>query len=204
MRRRCRSAASSEIFLVRPLLHVPKARLDRDACRRRGIAYSEDPSNRDPRFTRARLRALMPALAREGLDARGLARLAARHAARRSDHRIRGRRRARGAGAGAVAAARSDRVRDGAIRRPARRGGACGCSAAPSPIPATRVRSSLPSSKSLYEALRQAAFAGCAGPWPGRSITLDSDQSDGRTRARAGAASAMRGEPQEPLYEIGL
>jgi tRNA(Ile)-lysidine synthase len=66
-----------EIFLVRPLLHIPKARLiaTLEAAR---IAYAEDPSNRDPRFTRARLRTLMPALAREGLDARGLARLAAR------------------------------------------------------------------------------------------------------------------------------
>jgi tRNA(Ile)-lysidine synthase len=66
-----------EIFLVRPLLHIPKRRLiaTLEAAR---IAYAEDPSNRDPRFTRARLRSLMPALAREGLDARGLARLAAR------------------------------------------------------------------------------------------------------------------------------
>lgn len=67
-----------EIFLVRPLLQVPKARLvaTLEAAR---IAYAQDPSNDDPRFTRARLRqTLMPALAREGLDARGLARLAAR------------------------------------------------------------------------------------------------------------------------------
>jgi tRNA(Ile)-lysidine synthase len=67
-----------EIFLVRPLLHVAKARLvaTLEAAR---IAYAQDPSNDDPRFTRARLRKeLMPALAREGLDARGLARLAAR------------------------------------------------------------------------------------------------------------------------------
>jgi tRNA(Ile)-lysidine synthase len=67
-----------EIFLVRPLLPVAKARLvaTLDAAR---IGYAQDPSNDDPRFTRARLRKqLMPALAREGLDARGLARLAAR------------------------------------------------------------------------------------------------------------------------------
>ena len=44
----------------------------------RRIAHSEDPSNLDPRFARPRLRALMPHLAREGLDARGLARLATR------------------------------------------------------------------------------------------------------------------------------
>jgi tRNA(Ile)-lysidine synthase len=66
-----------EIFLVRPLLHLPKARLVA-TLRAARIAYAEDPSNHDPRFTRARLRTLMPALAREGLDARGLARLAAR------------------------------------------------------------------------------------------------------------------------------
>ena len=66
-----------EIFLVRPLLHIPKARLlaTLDAA---GITYSEDPTNRDPRFARARLRMLMPVLSREGLDARGLVRLAAR------------------------------------------------------------------------------------------------------------------------------
>ncbi len=65
------------IFLVRPLLHVPKARLIA-TLRTARVPYSRDPSNRDPRFTRARLRSLMPALAREGLDTRGLARLAAR------------------------------------------------------------------------------------------------------------------------------
>jgi tRNA(Ile)-lysidine synthase len=70
-------AGSSEIFLLRPLLHVPKSRLVA-TLGAAGIAYAEDPSNSDPRFTRARLRALMPALAGEGLDARGLARLAAR------------------------------------------------------------------------------------------------------------------------------
>jgi tRNA(Ile)-lysidine synthase len=65
------------IFLLRPLLHVSKARLVATLQAAR-VAYSDDPTNRDPRFTRARLRTLMPALAREGLDARGLARLAAR------------------------------------------------------------------------------------------------------------------------------
>jgi tRNA(Ile)-lysidine synthase len=65
------------IFLVRPLLRIPKARLVATLKAAR-VSYSEDPSNRDPRFTRARLRTLMPALAQEGLDARRLARLAAR------------------------------------------------------------------------------------------------------------------------------
>jgi tRNA(Ile)-lysidine synthase len=66
-----------EIFLVRPLLHLPKARLIAMLKAAR-IGFADDPSNRDPRFTRTRLRELMPALAREGLDARGLARLAMR------------------------------------------------------------------------------------------------------------------------------
>jgi tRNA(Ile)-lysidine synthase len=65
------------IFLVRPFLHLPKARLVATLGAAR-IAYSEDPTNRDPRFARPRLRLLMPALAREGLDAHGLARLAVR------------------------------------------------------------------------------------------------------------------------------
>jgi len=69
--------AAHEIFLVRPLLHVAKARLIA-TLKAAKIGYSEDPTNRDPRFTRPRLRTLMPALAREGLDARGLARLAMR------------------------------------------------------------------------------------------------------------------------------
>jgi tRNA(Ile)-lysidine synthase len=66
-----------EIMLVRPLLDVPKARLVA-TLERAGIAFADDASNRDPRFTRARLRQVMPALAREGLDARRLALLARR------------------------------------------------------------------------------------------------------------------------------
>ncbi len=65
------------IFLVRPLLRVSKARLVA-TLRAAGIAHSEDPTNRDPRYTRTRLRALLPGLAQEGLDANGLARLASR------------------------------------------------------------------------------------------------------------------------------
>jgi tRNA(Ile)-lysidine synthase len=75
----------SQVFVVRPLLHIPKARLVA-TLRAAQIAYSEDPSNFDSKFTRARLRALMPALAGEGLDARGFSRLAARM--RRADSAI--------------------------------------------------------------------------------------------------------------------
>jgi tRNA(Ile)-lysidine synthase len=66
-----------QIRLVRPLLDIPKTRLVA-TLRAARIAFADDPSNRDPRFTRARLRALMPDLAREGLDARRLAQLARR------------------------------------------------------------------------------------------------------------------------------
>ncbi len=71
------SGDNAALIVVRPLLPIAKARLVATLKDAR-IAHSEDPSNADPRFTRTRLRTLMPALAREGLDARGLARLAAR------------------------------------------------------------------------------------------------------------------------------
>ena len=64
-------------FLVRPLLDVAKARLLATLAAA-DVRYAQDPSNRDPRFTRARLRGLMPELAREGLSARRLALLARR------------------------------------------------------------------------------------------------------------------------------
>jgi tRNA(Ile)-lysidine synthase len=66
-----------EIAVVRPLLDVPKARLIA-TCQAAKIPYAEDPSNRDPRFTRARLRGLMAGLAAEGLSAARLALLARR------------------------------------------------------------------------------------------------------------------------------
>ena len=68
---------SNDIALVRPLLELRKAEL-LATLRKAGIAYADDPSNRDPRFTRARLRAAMPALEREGLNAERLALLARR------------------------------------------------------------------------------------------------------------------------------
>src|SRR5262249_12463882 len=70
------------LTLGRPLLEIAKTRLG--ATPQAGKdPFAEDPSNRDPRFTRARLRGLMPALAEEGFDARRLAVLAQR--ARRAD-----------------------------------------------------------------------------------------------------------------------
>lgn len=65
--------------LGRPFLALPKAVLV-TYCEARGIAYARDPTNGDDRFTRARLRRLMPRLAREGLTADRLRRLAERSA----------------------------------------------------------------------------------------------------------------------------
>jgi tRNA(Ile)-lysidine synthase len=67
----------TSIFLVRPFLGVAKVRLMATLKAAR-IAYSDDPTNRDPRYARTRLRAVLAELAREGLDAKSLARLAAR------------------------------------------------------------------------------------------------------------------------------
>lgn len=72
-----RQSARDGITLVRPLLDVPKDHL-LATLRRAKIAFATDPTNHDLAFARPRLRALMPALAEEGADARNLARLAAR------------------------------------------------------------------------------------------------------------------------------
>lgn len=72
--------AQRDIMLVRPLLGLSKARLIA-TLRAARIPFTEDPSNTDPRFTRARLRQVMPLLAAEGLDAGKLS-LLARRAAR--------------------------------------------------------------------------------------------------------------------------
>ena len=72
-----RQSERDGVLLVRPLLQVPKARLVA-TLKRAGIGFADDPTNRDMGFTRPRLRAIMPALAAEGCDARNLARLASR------------------------------------------------------------------------------------------------------------------------------
>ncbi len=63
--------------LTRPFLEIPKARLIATLAKAK-IDYAHDPSNRDPKFTRVRMRGLMPVLAEEGLGARRLALLARR------------------------------------------------------------------------------------------------------------------------------
>lgn len=77
--------------LARPLLSVPKDRLIA-TCRAAKLDYVDDPSNMDPRFTRADLRRLRPALDQVGLTAGRLARLAeAMGGARRAmDREVRG------------------------------------------------------------------------------------------------------------------
>ena len=73
------------LTLVRPLLDVPKTRLIA-TCKSAKFRFADDPSNFDPKFTRARLRPLMAVLAAEGLDARRLSALARR--LRRADAAI--------------------------------------------------------------------------------------------------------------------
>lgn len=60
------------VRLMRPLLPVPRARLEA-TLRQAGLSWIDDPSNRDTRFARVRMRDLMPALAAEGLTAERLA-----------------------------------------------------------------------------------------------------------------------------------
>ncbi len=72
-----RAGTEKQIMLVRPLLELAKARLLATLARA-NIQFADDPSNRDPRFTRVRWRGVLPVLAREGLDARAFALLARR------------------------------------------------------------------------------------------------------------------------------
>ncbi|MGI8527106.1 MAG: tRNA lysidine(34) synthetase TilS [Pseudolabrys sp.] len=72
-----RRSRLGELILWRPFLEVPKARLIA-TLKAAKISFADDPSNYDPKFTRARLRGLLPAFAKEGLDARRLAILSRR------------------------------------------------------------------------------------------------------------------------------
>jgi tRNA(Ile)-lysidine synthase len=67
----------SGIVVLRPLLDMPKARLAATLTAA-GVGWAEDPSNRDERFERARMRANREALAKLGLTPEALARSARR------------------------------------------------------------------------------------------------------------------------------
>ncbi len=67
------------LFLFRPFLDIPKARLSR-VVREAGIEAVDDAANRDPRFLRTKLRAMMPELARVGLGPERLTEIARRMA----------------------------------------------------------------------------------------------------------------------------
>jgi tRNA(Ile)-lysidine synthase len=72
-----RHTPRGEVTIGRPLLDVPKSRLIA-TLQKANVTYADDPTNRDLAFTRPRFRQLMPLMAREGIDARNLARLAQR------------------------------------------------------------------------------------------------------------------------------
>jgi tRNA(Ile)-lysidine synthase len=72
-----RESERDGVMLARPFLDVPKSRLIATLNKAK-IAFADDATNRDTAFMRPRMRALLPLLAAEGGDARGLARLATR------------------------------------------------------------------------------------------------------------------------------
>ncbi|HXQ04472.1 MAG TPA: tRNA lysidine(34) synthetase TilS [Bradyrhizobium sp.] len=72
-----RQSERDGVLLARPFLHVSKSQLVA-TLKKAKLGFADDPTNRDPSFTRPRLRTLMPVLAAEGGDTRNLARLASR------------------------------------------------------------------------------------------------------------------------------
>lgn len=72
-----RQSEREGVVLARPFLNVSKSQLVA-TLKKAGIGFADDPTNRDIRFTRPRLRAILPVLAAEGGDTRNLARLASR------------------------------------------------------------------------------------------------------------------------------
>jgi tRNA(Ile)-lysidine synthase len=72
-----RESEREGVRLARPFLNVSKSRLIA-TLEKAKVGFADDPTNRDAKFTRPRIRAVMPVLAAEGGDARNLARLAAR------------------------------------------------------------------------------------------------------------------------------
>jgi tRNA(Ile)-lysidine synthase len=72
-----RQSERDGVVLARPFLQVSKSQLIA-TLEKAKLGFADDPTNRDPSFTRPRLRTLMPVLAAEGGDTRNLARLASR------------------------------------------------------------------------------------------------------------------------------
>jgi tRNA(Ile)-lysidine synthase len=72
-----RQSERDGVLLARPFLYVSKSQLIA-TLKKAKLGFADDPTNRDPSFTRSRLRTLMPVLAAEGGDTRNLARLASR------------------------------------------------------------------------------------------------------------------------------
>ena len=72
-----RQSERDGVLVARPFLQVSKAQLAA-TLKKAKISFADDPTNRDPNFTRPRIRTIMPVLAAEGGDARNLARLASR------------------------------------------------------------------------------------------------------------------------------
>jgi tRNA(Ile)-lysidine synthase len=72
-----RESEREGVLIARPFLNVSKAQLIA-TLEKAGIGFADDPTNRDTRFTRPRIRAMIEHLSAEGGDARNLARLAGR------------------------------------------------------------------------------------------------------------------------------
>ena len=72
-----RESEREGVVIARPFLNVSKAQLVA-TLEKAGIGYADDPTNRDVRFTRPRIRAVIEGLRAEGGDVRNLARLASR------------------------------------------------------------------------------------------------------------------------------
>lgn len=72
-----RKSEREGMALLRPLLDLPKTRL-LATLRAAKTPFADDPTNRDPRYLRTRMRALAPQLAAEGLDSSRLAGVARR------------------------------------------------------------------------------------------------------------------------------
>jgi tRNA(Ile)-lysidine synthase len=72
-----RESERDGVLIARPLLDVSKTQLIA-TLEKAGIGFADDPTNRDIRFTRPRIRKVIEGLAAEGGDTRNLARLASR------------------------------------------------------------------------------------------------------------------------------